>query len=230
MGKALSIVMTLCLISCAVVSGQDDPNLVGYWTFDTGTVTDLSGHGNDGTLQGMAGLNNLATLTFGGTGLSLDLNYQNNNTDWVEIPHSASLNITHELTILAWIRPDDIENWDGLVTKGKDTATWSLRFNNTNGLRFTGNAGFNLVDPGAANYAPGAVGTGDRQSMFEVPEVGEIAGIDWSFVGVVSDTQSLRFVLNLDEEVLPAAYVFAESGEPLVLGAYFVGSSNEVFR
>ncbi|HEC02505.1 MAG TPA: hypothetical protein ENI81_03115, partial [Phycisphaerales bacterium] len=49
------------------------------------------------------------------------------------------------------------------------------------------------------------------------------AGIEWTFVGVVSDSESLRFALNLDEEVLPARYVFAETDEPLVLGAYLPG-------
>ena len=216
-----------CLCGCCLFLGtagaQNDPNLVGYWNFDDGTVTDLSGNGNDGTFVGQATFNDFADNVFGGSGSSLDINFQNSNTDWVEIPHSESLNITHELTILGWIRPDDIENNDGVVTKGVTEASWALRFNITNGLRFTANAGFNLNNPAAANFAPGALGTGDRQSVFEVPEVNVPMGIEWTFVGIVSDTQSLRFVLNLEEEVLPAAYIFAESDEALVIGAYLPG-------
>ena len=217
----------ICLWGCCLFLGtagaQNDPNLVGYWNFDDGTVTDLSGNGNDGTFVGQATFNDFADNVFGGSGSSLDINFENSNTDWVEIPHSESLNITHELTILGWIRPDDIENNDGVVTKGVTHAPWALRFNITNGLRFTANAGFNLDDPTAPNFAPGALGTVGRQSVFEVPEVDVPAGVEWTFVGIVSDTQSLRFVLNLEEEVLPAAYIFAESDEPLVLGAYLPG-------
>jgi hypothetical protein len=171
----------------------------------------------------MAALSNFKDVVFGGSGFSLDVNFQNRNTDWAEIPHSDSLNITHELTILAWIRPDDIENNDGIVTKGRDRVSWALHFNNTNGLRFTANDGFNLTDPTDPNYSPTAVGTGDRQSLFNVPEVNAPLGIDWSFVGVVSDTKSLRFFLNLEQEVLPASYIFAESNEPLILGCYLRG-------
>ena len=223
MSTRVLLVAVVVLVCSVVAHGQDDPNLVGYWNFDDGAVTDLSGYGNDGALMGGAAVSDFPDLVFGGSGYSLDTNYQNRNTDWAEIPHSESLNITHELTILAWIRPDDIENNDGVITKGMTHASWALRFNITNGLRFTGNAGFNLDDPTADNYAPGALGTGDRQSIFEVPEVNVPAGIEWTFIGVVSDTQSLRFVLNLEEEVLPAAYIFAESDEPLVLGTYLPG-------
>ncbi|MHC4431954.1 MAG: LamG domain-containing protein, partial [Planctomycetota bacterium] len=213
----------LLLVFCVQVRAQNDPNLVGYWNFDDGTVTDLSGNGNNGAFMGQATVADLAEIVFGGSGQSLDVNYQNSNTDWVEIPHSESLNVTGELTVLAWIRPDDIENNDGVITKGTARASWALRFNITNGLRFTANAGFNLNDPNSPNYAPGAVGSGDRQSIFEVPEVNVPAGIDWTLIGVVSDTESLRFVLNLEEEELPARYIFAESDEPLVIGAYLPG-------
>jgi hypothetical protein len=223
MYRQLVVIAGVFLLYCAQTYSQEDPNLVGYWNFDDEEITDLSGNNNNGTRIGQAGLNNDPNWSFGGTGMSLDLNYQNSNTDWVEIPHSDSLNITNELTILAWIRPDDIENNDGIVTKGTTRASWALRFNITNGLRFTGNAGFNIDDPTDLNYAPGAVGTGDRQSVFEVSEVNEPEGIDWSFVGVISDTKSLRFILDLEEEVLPASYIFAESDEPLILGSYLPG-------
>jgi len=219
----LTLFAVVLVVLAVQVEAQNDPNLVGYWNFDDGAVTDLSGNGNNGAFMGQATVTDFAEMVFGGSGYSLDVNYQNSNTDWVEIPHSESLSVTDELTVLAWIRPDDIENNDGIITKGVTQVSWALRFNITNGLRFTGNAGFNLDDPADPNYAPGAVGSGDRQSIFEVPEVDVPAGIEWTFVGVVSDSESLRFALNLDEEVLPARYVFAETDEPLVLGAYLPG-------
>ena len=223
MCRKLILFVSVFLIWPVQVDGQADPNLVGYWNFDDGAVTDLSGNGNNGTLMGMAALSDFPDLVFGGSGFSLDVNFRNRDTDWVEIPHSESLNINRGLTILAWIRPDDIENTDGIVTKGTTRASWALRFHATNGLRFTANAGFNLDDPNDPFFAPEAVGTIDRQSVFEVPEVNVPAGIDWSFVGAISDTKSLRFILNLKEEMLPATYIFAESNEPLILGSYLPG-------
>ena len=227
MCKKLVISVAIFLICCVQAYGQEDPNLVAYWNFNDGAVTDLSGNGNDGTRMGTAGLNNDPNWTFAQTGMSLDLNFQNSNTDWVEIPHSESLNITHELSILLWIRPDDIENWDGLVCKGTTKSPWALRFNEDNGLRFSVNQWYVLDDPADPNYAPGAVGEGDVQSVLDVNEVGDGAGVEWTFVGVISDTKSVRFIKNSEEQFMPVPLIFAESDEPLYLGVYLpAGISN----
>ena len=106
MCKKLAACMAIILAFCVGVEAQNDPNLVGYWNFDDGTATDLSGNGNNGNFMGQATVTDFADIVFGGSGFSLDTNFQNRNTDWLEIPHSESLNITQELTILAWIRPD----------------------------------------------------------------------------------------------------------------------------
>jgi len=215
------------LIFCVHVNGQGDPNLVGYWNFDDGTANDLSGNGNNGTFMGNAVLNNNPDTVFGGFEYSLDLNFNNSNTDWVEIPHSDSLNITHELTILLWIRPDDIENWDGMVCKGTTKCPWSLRFNGDNGLRFSVNHLFNLYDPADPNYAPGAVGSGEVQSTFDVNSVGDGAGVEWTYVGVISDTEKVRFIKNFEEEIIPVKLIFAAWDEPLYLGVHLpAGFSN----
>ena len=117
--------LTIALLLCGVHAyGQNDPNLAGYWNFDDGTAADLSGHANNGVFVGNATLTDDPIWAFRGAGMSLDLNYQNRNTDWVEIPHSDSLNITHELSVLLWIMPGDIENWDG---RGKAIPKLRLR-------------------------------------------------------------------------------------------------------
>src|SRR6266511_1496066 len=71
--------------------------LVGYWNFDEGigsVATDLSGNNNTGMLT------NGPLWTAGklNGGLSFD-----GIDDYVEIDHSASLNITRELTVSAWV-------------------------------------------------------------------------------------------------------------------------------
>ena len=71
--------------------------LVGYWNFDEGiglTATDLSGNNNTGMLTNGP----LWTAGKSNGGLSFD-----GIDDYVEIDHSASLNITRELTVSAWV-------------------------------------------------------------------------------------------------------------------------------
>ena len=227
MCRKLALYAAVLLVFCVRTEAQNDPNLVGYWNFDDGTVTDMSGNGNNGTFMGQATVTDFAEMVFGGSGYSLDINYQNSNTDWVEIPHSESLNVTHELSILLWIRPDEIENWDGMVCKGTTKSPWALRFNEDQGLRFSVNQWYVLDDPADPNYAPGAVGEGDVQSVLDVNAVGDGAGDEWTFVGVISDTQSVRFIKNLEEQFMPVPLVFAECDEPLYLGVYLpAGISN----
>ena len=76
-------------------------SLVGYWSFDDiqGTVVpDLSGNGNDGTING-------APLRIDGpfgTALQLD-----GLSDSVDCGNAESLNITEKLTISAWVKTVD---------------------------------------------------------------------------------------------------------------------------
>jgi hypothetical protein len=93
-----------------------NPSLVGLWRFDEGigtTVSDSSGLGNNGTLQGDNG--NLPTWTTGQTGFSNALAFNNDgvNHTYVSIPASPSLMIgqtaTNSWTITAWA----YENSDG---------------------------------------------------------------------------------------------------------------------
>ncbi len=83
--------LIICLWGCCLFLGsagaQNEPNLVAYWNFDDGTATDPSGNGNDGQLQGNAILNDVSDLTLNGIGRSLDLNFGNSNSDWLEVPH-----------------------------------------------------------------------------------------------------------------------------------------------
>ena len=93
-----------------------NPSLVGLWRFDEGsgtTVSDSSGLGNNGTLQGDNG--NLPTWTAGqpGFGSALAFNNDGVNHTYVSIPASPSLQIgqtaTNPWTITAWA----YENSDG---------------------------------------------------------------------------------------------------------------------
>jgi hypothetical protein len=98
----------------------DDPNLVGWWKFDMGfgiTAWDWSGHKNHGTriddppwVGGKTGQVDDFALDFDGV------------SQFVEVPHSASLGLTKNLTVAAWIRPDDVSGGRGIVTKCEGTS------------------------------------------------------------------------------------------------------------
>ncbi len=63
----------------------------------SGTIVDYSGEGNNGTQNG--------GVTYGASGkLNTALNFDGSN-DYVNVPHSASLNITDAITVEAWMNP-----------------------------------------------------------------------------------------------------------------------------
>jgi hypothetical protein len=93
--------------------------LVGNWSFNEGSGTtayDASGNGNTGTLLTPSGPTWTASGKING-GLILDT-----SNDYVNVPHSASLNMTNALTIALWFKPADLDSRDhDIVTKGTNT-------------------------------------------------------------------------------------------------------------
>ena len=70
----------------------EEKGLVGWWKFDEGEGTiakDSSGNGNDGTIKGPIWVKD---------GLEFD-----GKNDYVLVPASESLDITEQITILAWV-------------------------------------------------------------------------------------------------------------------------------
>jgi hypothetical protein len=109
----------------------DDPSLVGWWKFDMGlgiTAWDWSGHENHGTrigdppwVSGKTGQADDFALDFDGI------------SQFVEVPHSASLGLTKNFTIAAWIRPDVVSDGRGIVTKCEGTSHKQYVFTIANG-------------------------------------------------------------------------------------------------
>jgi parallel beta-helix repeat protein len=84
--------------------------LVAEWHFDEGSgsvVHDSSRCGNDGAIHG-------ATWVDGRIGQALEFGGMN---DYVEVPHSTSLDITDEITLEAWIKPNIINNYHTILSK-----------------------------------------------------------------------------------------------------------------
>ncbi len=94
---------------------EHDSGLVAAYSFNEGTghtVTDLSGHGNDGTVAH-------ATWSTGGKyGDALSFN---GSSAMVNVPDSASLHLTTGMTLEAWVLPTVVSNaWRDVIYKGDD--------------------------------------------------------------------------------------------------------------
>ena len=111
---------------------------VGIWSFETietgNKVIDGSGYGNNGITNG-------ANLVLGLEQLGNALNF-NGVSEYVNIAHNSSLDLTADLTIEAWINPKLGGGSDGIISKGtgdNDAAyTYYLSVRNTGQIDFSG--------------------------------------------------------------------------------------------
>src|SRR6266536_5127219 len=126
------------------VAFDPEDGLVGWWKLDDGTGTnalDSSGLGNHGTLL------NGPTWVSGILGGALSFDGSN---DYVEVPYSASLNITSAVTLSAWISQDALVAGNKeIIFKGADALNTSSRVNY--GLRATASGKIAFVYRDAAD-------------------------------------------------------------------------------
>ena len=93
--------------------------LIAYYPFN-GNVNDESGNGNSGTVYGAT----LASDRFGNTNSAY---YFNGTSDYIEVPHSESLNFQNELTLAVWVKSDEPINPETYVIAKGDEVPFSLR-------------------------------------------------------------------------------------------------------
>ena len=147
--RVLSILSPL--LGAFLISATASASLVGRWTFDEGTgtqVADSSGQENHGTLinpkpgtwiEGISG----GALHFDGT-TGLD-------SSFVEIPDAPSLRLSGPISFAAWIRSDDVQR-DAPIMAKEGTGNLCFWFGAYSGARFgvlldaDGNYPWNLED------------------------------------------------------------------------------------
>ena len=123
--KYLILVMiALGLFAFAATSGIAIGGLVGYWSFDEETVSkdkveDLSDNGNDGVINGNP------EVVEGKFGQALNFIAGEN---YVEIPHSETLDRTDQITLAAWINPGRTTPWQSPLGKGGGKFNWCYSF------------------------------------------------------------------------------------------------------
>jgi len=132
--KLIYLVSFLLVLSIASNASAD---LVAYWKLDDGsgtTAKDSAGN-NDGTLQGDA------TWVVGWIGAALELD----GDDYVDCGNSDAFNITEQVTLAAWIRPDPdfaYPDWSGIIMRGgPNIDTFAFYYNGPNrqlGFKTTG--------------------------------------------------------------------------------------------
>ena len=122
--KILTVsLLSICLIVVLGTLGEAvrEDELALYLSFDEGDseiAKDTSQHGNDGTIH-------KGTRVEGKIGQAVELTGEAGG--WVEVPDSASLDITDEITLMCWVYPTEFTNeWFRIIVKtwAGDTAPW----------------------------------------------------------------------------------------------------------
>ncbi|NPA33800.1 MAG: LamG domain-containing protein [Chlorobi bacterium] len=88
-------------------------SLVGWWTFNDSTATDLSGNGNNGTIHG----NPIVTCYTSYFQTNCYIEFDGVD-DYVEIPNSPTIDITgNEITMVAWVMDRDSLGRSAIINK-----------------------------------------------------------------------------------------------------------------
>ncbi|TKJ33646.1 MAG: hypothetical protein CEE38_19865, partial [Planctomycetes bacterium B3_Pla] len=231
MFKKLLFLTSFVLALSLVLTSPAKAELIGWWTFDEGsgdTAFDLSGLGNDGTLEGdpqwVDGIN-AGALELDGSG------------DWVAIDGIADDLTENNFTVMAWIKTT--QTGDGNVIGANDTGS-------SHDFVFGVDGGNLLVEADSANTYPPTITddewhhiayTRDGTSAFAYTD-GELVGTEtpsgdpagqarWSvgqewdgspsdfFQGTVDDIKFFNHPLTQDEILgAMAGEGFPKAGRP----------------
>ncbi len=139
----------------------------------------------------------------------------NGTNDYVDGSATAGNDVQTAVTLAAWVRPERLIDWAGILTKGSNVATYALQTWSDGSLRFTANWG----------SPSGGVGGGSWNSTTK------LTTNQWQHVAVTYDGTTIRFYLNggLDANQPVVSLRFGVVNEPLTIGADFPGS-DEYFK
>ena len=143
----IPLICILVLGLAGSATSQTDPSLVGWWRLDDGAgavASDSSGNGNDGDFVGAP--------TWVTGQISLAVHFDGDN-DWLEVPHNDILTVDNEVTVAAWIMPEQLDDggtgYQGVITKGNAVRSYSL-YTRTNGtMHFSTTSGGAYVGSGS---------------------------------------------------------------------------------
>ena len=196
---------------CRSVQNTGSPGLVGAWAFDEGSGTTTSDQsaafGNNGTLRarrGQTGGRFINALLFNGTNAR------------VNVPDSASLDLTTGMTVEAWVKPTVVSGWQTAVVKEQSGDLVYGIYANTSNNR-----------PEAQVFVGGAIRSVDGTAQLPV-------GV-WTHLAASYDGAALRLYVNGTQVAQTAVSgAILASASPLrvggngVWGEYYNGLIDEV--
>ena len=170
--------------------------LVAAYAFDEGsgtTAADVSGKGNIGTISN-------ATWTSGGKyGSALSFN---GTSAYVSVPDAASLDLSNQLTLEAWVKPTALSGWEAIVNKEQP-----------------GNITYGLFANSATSQPAGIIypvgGTGESITR----GTAQLATSVWTHVAATYDGSTLSLYVNgtLASSLAVSASIVT-SASPLKIG------------
>ncbi len=186
----------------AQAQGTLDTNLVAFYPFN-GNANDESGNGNDGTVTN-------AVLTTNRFNQNDSAYYFNGSNARIVIPSSNSLNINNDISISAWVKPEEIQTSGNRMILGKSNYS-----SNTNYV-------FRITPNGCIlwEYA---------SSLNTISD--PLTANNWYHIVLTSDsTNGLKQIFINGEliisEILTSPGAFGLVTNPLTIGAaYYYGSS-----
>ncbi len=189
-----------------------DDALVGYWKFEESVLSaliDSSAYGNNGTAIG-----NPARTT-GLVGNALELN---GSSQYATVPDNASLDITGQITLAAWIRPGALKT-QYIIRKGNQSSSSGNGYELS--LSSAGKVFFRINQNASGN-------TYRVDSDIDYP----VSGADWMHVAGTYDGTSLKIYINgiLDNTVSPPPTTILTNNQVLAIGAQSDGAAASRFN
>jgi hypothetical protein len=193
-------------IVAAFAADTGPADLVGWWRLDGG-VADASTYGNNGSLP------NGGSWVTGVESQALSLN---GSSQYVSVPHSASLNLTSAVTLAAWIRPTKLATQPVIAKEAYATSTWGYALE------------LSSVAPGRAFFRldGNAAGTSRLDAVTAYPQ----DGTAWMHLAATFDGATMRLYVN---GVLDASQTHAvsipQNTQPLAIGSQSLLETGRLF-
>jgi len=191
---------------------QDELNL--WFPFEDGntstTIADYSTETNTGTWYGKALGDINVTSSYDGLD---DAGYFDGTNDYLEVADHASLNITDELSIFAWVYGDNFSAGSGREI------VWKRVYNQNTGYRF-----FKAQDNRTFCFQ---YGNGSAYETFY--SASELQDDVWNHIGFVFNSSNVLFYLNgtLDATRTVTIGAISSNNESIWVGAYNNGGATD---
>jgi len=164
-----------------LAAGPVGAALVGLYRFE-GNTLDSSGNGNHGTIQNPTGSAFSASTPQMTAGQSLLLDTADEH---VRVPHSASLNITGQMTIAAWVNPGPLGSFEGVIAKNPSVGSGNNHAGNYE-LRAESNRSLNFL------YQRGGL----NDTVSDSSGTNRYVPNSWTHIAVTADGANARFYID----------------------------------